>query len=84
MDCSDISHHIQKKTIVDTEPYSTSVFVEALTDCFFARPRSYGYRIVSHFRSSLAEAPHEKEIPAAMLALVATAVRLLVAHIYQY
>ncbi|RDX51306.1 hypothetical protein OH76DRAFT_1481588 [Lentinus brumalis] len=63
----------ENKTIVDTEPYGTPVFVEALTDAFFAKPRSYGYRIVSHFGSSLPEAPHEKEIPAAMLALVATA-----------
>ncbi|RDX39857.1 hypothetical protein OH76DRAFT_1367103, partial [Lentinus brumalis] len=58
----------------DYEPYSSSIFVEALTDAFFAKPRSYGYRIVSHFGSSLPEAPHEKEIPAAMLALVATAI----------
>ncbi|RPD52640.1 hypothetical protein L226DRAFT_460184, partial [Lentinus tigrinus ALCF2SS1-7] len=64
----------EKKTIVDTEPYSTPVFAEALSDTFFAKPRSYGYQIVSPFGSSLAEAPHEKEIPAAMLALVATAI----------
>ncbi|RDX47622.1 hypothetical protein OH76DRAFT_1419473 [Lentinus brumalis] len=64
----------EKKTIVDTEPYSTSIFVEALRDCFFARPRSYGYRIASHFGSSLPEASHEKEIPAAMLALLATVI----------
>lgn len=70
---------MQNKTIVDTEPYGTPVFVEALTDAFFAKPRSYGYRIVSHFGSSLPEAPHEKEIPAAMLALVATAVCVLAA-----
>ncbi len=75
---------MQKKTIVDTEPYSSSIFVEALTDTFFAKPRSYGYRIVSHFGSSLPEAPHEKEIPAAMLALVATAVGPLKIPVVQY
>ncbi|RPD72983.1 hypothetical protein L226DRAFT_524415 [Lentinus tigrinus ALCF2SS1-7] len=66
-------HDYQKKTIVDTDAYSTHIFVEALTDALFASPRSHGYRIVSRFASSLADKADEKEIPAAMLALVATA-----------
>ncbi|RPD72205.1 hypothetical protein L226DRAFT_442490, partial [Lentinus tigrinus ALCF2SS1-7] len=57
----------------DYEAYSTRIFVDALMDALFATPRSYGYRAASRFTSSLADKPDEKEIPAAMLALVATA-----------
>lgn len=45
-----------------------------LKDVFFSNSQAYGACISAHFSSLLPEAPSEKEIPAAMLALVATAV----------
>ena len=46
-----------------------------LSDTFFSKKNSFGFRIVSHFTSSDLQNPDEKEIPAAMLALISTAVR---------
>ncbi|KAI0350325.1 hypothetical protein OH77DRAFT_1524923 [Trametes cingulata] len=52
---------------------SPPVFVETLRTAFFKRPNSLGFKIADRFESTLPEKPDEKEIPAAMLALVATA-----------
>lgn len=41
---------------------------------FFKCPTSFGFKIAQEFASSLLDKPEEKEIPAPMLALVATAV----------
>ncbi|KAL1937052.1 hypothetical protein VTO73DRAFT_15570 [Trametes versicolor] len=63
----------ENKTIKVGKPYSPPVFLETLRVAFFKRPSSLGFRISEHFESSLPDKPDEKEIPAAMLALVATA-----------
>ncbi|EIW53614.1 uncharacterized protein TRAVEDRAFT_23899 [Trametes versicolor FP-101664 SS1] len=63
----------QNKTINVGKPYSPPVFLETLRVAFFKRPSSLGFKISEHFESSLPDKPDEKEIPAAMLALVATA-----------
>ena len=47
-----------------------------LQAAFFSKRTSYGYRISHLFTSSLPDQPDEKEIPAAVLALISTAVRL--------
>ena len=67
---------------MNTEPYTTRVFFDALKVAFFSNSRAYGAPIVSHFTSSLPDAPEEKEIPAAMLALVATAVSVRIATMH--
>ncbi|KAH9856107.1 hypothetical protein C2E23DRAFT_882237 [Lenzites betulinus] len=63
----------ETKTIKAGKPYSPPVFIETLRVAFFKRPSSFGFELSKHFESSLPEKPDEKEIPAAMLALVATA-----------
>ncbi|KAI0353816.1 hypothetical protein OH77DRAFT_1590904 [Trametes cingulata] len=62
----------ENNTIESHKPYSPPVFVETLRAAFFKRPNSLGFKISDRFESTLPEKPDEKEIPAAMLALVAT------------
>ncbi|KAJ8456690.1 hypothetical protein ONZ51_g11974 [Trametes cubensis] len=63
----------QNKSINNAKAYSPPVFLEMLRFAFFKRPTSFGFKIAPHFVSSLPDKPDEKEIPAPMLALVATA-----------
>ncbi|OJT01640.1 hypothetical protein TRAPUB_7898 [Trametes pubescens] len=63
----------ENKTIKVGKPYSPPVFLEILRVAFFKRPSSLGFKVSECFESSLPNKPDEKEIPAAMLALVATA-----------
>ncbi|RPD72980.1 hypothetical protein L226DRAFT_572755 [Lentinus tigrinus ALCF2SS1-7] len=56
-----------------SQPFAAPIFEEVLTSVFFRSPRSLGYRLVPYFTSSLPDKPDEKEIPAALLALVSTA-----------
>ncbi|KAH9854636.1 hypothetical protein C2E23DRAFT_726203, partial [Lenzites betulinus] len=56
------------------KPYSRPVFVEILCAAFFKHSGSFGFEIMDNFRSTLDEKPDEKEIPAPMLALVATTI----------
>ena len=58
----------------NTDPFNLPVFEQLLRTAFFSKPRSFGYRLLPHFTSSLPEAPDEKEIPVPMLALITTAV----------
>ncbi|KAI0704545.1 hypothetical protein C8Q76DRAFT_697139 [Earliella scabrosa] len=62
-----------QQTVDGTKPYGIPVFAQVLRNAFFRDERSFGYRVVDRFESSLADEPNEKEIPAAMLALVSTA-----------
>lgn len=55
--------------------YSPPIFIEILRVAFFKRANSFGFSVSRFFESSLPDKPEEKEIPASMLALVATAVR---------
>ncbi|KAH9928039.1 uncharacterized protein BXZ73DRAFT_102546 [Epithele typhae] len=60
---------------VDTgRPFGHPIYSQVLNACFFDKARSYGERFASEFKSSLPSHPHQKEIPAPMLALVATAI----------
>ncbi|KAI0826681.1 hypothetical protein BC628DRAFT_1320049 [Trametes gibbosa] len=63
----------ENKTIKVGKPYSPPVFLEILRVAFFKRPSSLGFKVSERFESTLPDKPDEKEIPAAMLALVATA-----------
>ncbi|KAH9896415.1 hypothetical protein C8Q73DRAFT_664233 [Cubamyces lactineus] len=60
------------KTIEDAKPYSPPMFVKMLRVAFFKCPTSFGFKISQRFESTLPDKPDEKEIPAPMLALVAT------------
>ncbi|KAI0716909.1 hypothetical protein C8Q76DRAFT_795146 [Earliella scabrosa] len=62
-----------QQSVDGTKPYGIPVFAQVLRNAFFRDERSFGYRVVDRFESSLADQPDEKEIPAAMLALVSTA-----------
>ncbi|KAI0632644.1 hypothetical protein C8Q77DRAFT_1261945 [Trametes polyzona] len=64
----------ENDTVKKGLPYAPSVFVETLRAAFFKRPNSFGFQICHLFQSSLPEKPNEKELPAPMLALVATAI----------
>ena len=64
----------QNQSIDNSKPYSPPVFAEMLRIAFFKRQTSFGFKISQQFVSSLPDKPDEQEIPAAMLALVATAV----------
>ena len=55
--------------------FTLPIFESVLRTSFYDNPRSFGYKVLNCFESSLLERPQEKEIPASMLALVATAVR---------
>ncbi|KAI0631296.1 hypothetical protein C8Q77DRAFT_1061858, partial [Trametes polyzona] len=63
----------EKDAVQSGKPYSPVVFVETMRAAFFKRPKSIGFRIIPSLVSSLPDKPGEKEIPASMLALVATA-----------
>ncbi|OJT06024.1 hypothetical protein TRAPUB_1711 [Trametes pubescens] len=63
----------ETKTIQAGKPYSPPVFIETLRVAFFKRPSSLGFELSKQFESSLPNKPDEKELPAPMLALVATA-----------
>ncbi|OJT11577.1 hypothetical protein TRAPUB_11906 [Trametes pubescens] len=63
----------ENKSIKASKPYSPPVFLEILRVAFFKRPSSLGFKICKHFESSLPDKPDEKELPASLLALVATA-----------
>ncbi|KAL1940481.1 hypothetical protein VTO73DRAFT_9053 [Trametes versicolor] len=63
----------ETQTIKTNKPYSPPVFLETLRVAFFKRPSSLGFRLSKFFESSVPDKPDEKEIPAPMLALVATA-----------
>ncbi|KAI0819803.1 hypothetical protein BC628DRAFT_1525366 [Trametes gibbosa] len=63
----------ESKTIKASKPYSPPVFLETLRVAFFKKPSSFGFEVSKYFESSLPDKPDEKEIPAAMLSLVATA-----------
>ncbi|KAI0635790.1 hypothetical protein C8Q77DRAFT_1207724 [Trametes polyzona] len=55
-------------------PYKPPVFTQVMRAAWFSKPSAYGFKIYDHFTSSSLEAPREKEIPAPMLALAATAI----------
>ncbi|KAJ8481396.1 hypothetical protein ONZ51_g6033 [Trametes cubensis] len=63
----------QNQSIDNSKAYSPPVFAEMLRIAFFKRQMSFGFKISQQFVSSLPDKPDEQEIPAAMLALVATA-----------
>ncbi|EIW56973.1 uncharacterized protein TRAVEDRAFT_30250 [Trametes versicolor FP-101664 SS1] len=63
----------ENKSITAGKPYSPPVFLEILRVAFFKRPSSLGFKICKYFESSLPDKPDEKELPASLLALVATA-----------
>ncbi|KAL1939191.1 hypothetical protein VTO73DRAFT_10232 [Trametes versicolor] len=63
----------ETKTIQAGKPYSPPVFIETLRGAFFKRPSSLDFELSKQFESSLPNKPGEKELPAPMLVLVATA-----------
>ncbi|CDO71996.1 hypothetical protein BN946_scf184943.g31 [Trametes cinnabarina] len=63
----------ENKTVKANKAYSPPIFFEILRVAFFKRANSFGFRVSSYFTSSVPDKPDEKEIPASMLALVATA-----------
>ena len=68
--------HAQNNTFQGDLAYSLRIFEEVLQAHFFSKSCSFGWRIADRFTSSLPDKPEEKEIPAAMLALVSTVVSL--------
>ncbi|KAI0633955.1 hypothetical protein C8Q77DRAFT_1072694 [Trametes polyzona] len=64
----------EKKTHQASKPYTPPVYVETLRAAFFKRAKSLGFKIAHLAQSSLPDKPHEKELPAPLLALVATAI----------
>lgn len=67
---------LQEDSVDGEKPFDNPVFGQMLHSHFFIRSNSFGHRIMSRFTSTLSEKPNEKEIPAPMLALVTTAVRM--------
>ncbi|PIL30258.1 hypothetical protein GSI_07436 [Ganoderma sinense ZZ0214-1] len=65
---------LKNHTVVGEEAFNVPIFEDMLSDAFFSKKNSFGFRIMSRFTSSDPEKPEEKEIPAAMLALVSTAI----------
>ncbi|KAH9857830.1 hypothetical protein C2E23DRAFT_881394 [Lenzites betulinus] len=63
----------ESKSISEAKPYQHSVVVSVIRETFFKGPKSFANRNPDVFRSSLPNRD-EKEIPAAMLALVGTAI----------
>ena len=57
-----------------SKPYGAAIYLDMLRVGFFKSSTSLGFKIMDRFTSSLLDKPDEKEIPAPMLALVATAV----------
>ncbi|KAI0629565.1 hypothetical protein C8Q77DRAFT_1181024 [Trametes polyzona] len=62
------------KTVEAGKIYDPPIFVEILRLAFFKQPDAFGFEISNRFYSSLPEKPDEIELPAPMLALVATAI----------
>ena len=56
------------------KPFDDPIFSQVLYSNFFKRSGSFGNKIINQFKSSSPDKPHEREIPAPMLALVSTAV----------
>ncbi|TBU24342.1 hypothetical protein BD309DRAFT_825257, partial [Dichomitus squalens] len=54
--------------------YSIKIFVKVLRITLFHKTHSFGFELATHFSSSLPDEPDELEIPAPLLALVATAI----------
>ena len=77
------SRHLQTNTFQGDSAYSPRIFEEVLQAHFFSKPRSFGWSLVERFTSSLPDKPDEKEIPAAMLALVSTAVSLTIMYLWR-
>ncbi|KAI0631685.1 hypothetical protein C8Q77DRAFT_1074678 [Trametes polyzona] len=75
-------HDYEAKTIEAGKIYSPDIFVEMLRLAFFKQPDAFGFEISSRFYSSLPEKPDEVELPAPMLALIATAARDFTANNY--
>ena len=71
----------QRDQVSGDQPYALPIFAEGIRAAYFISPRSFGWRIVKDFTSSFPEKPEEKEIPAALLALVSTAVCNAYAHV---
>ncbi|KAI1797996.1 hypothetical protein LXA43DRAFT_1088150 [Ganoderma leucocontextum] len=67
-------HDYTAQSVVRNQPFSLSIFVDMLQVAFFSKRTSYGHRISHLFMSSLPDQPDEKEIPAAMLGLISTAI----------
>ncbi|KAH9852997.1 hypothetical protein C2E23DRAFT_885337 [Lenzites betulinus] len=67
--------HNYKSQKVDRHlPYKPTIFIQVMRSAWFSRPTAYGFAIIERFTSSSLEQPREKEIPAPMLALAATAI----------
>ncbi|KAI1781774.1 hypothetical protein LXA43DRAFT_1105349 [Ganoderma leucocontextum] len=67
-------HDYKKQSVIRTEAFGLPIFVDMLQVAFFSKRTSYRHRMSHLFTSSLPDKPDEKEIPAAMLALVSTAI----------
>ncbi|KAF8873437.1 hypothetical protein BD779DRAFT_1477020 [Infundibulicybe gibba] len=57
-----------------SRPYEHPTILAVLKQCYFTGLSSVGARLVNKFKSSRKDRPEEKEVPDAMLALVATGV----------
>ncbi|KAI0629512.1 hypothetical protein C8Q77DRAFT_1065182, partial [Trametes polyzona] len=64
----------EAKTIDAGKIYGQPIFLEILRLAFFKQPDAFGFGISDRFCSSLPGKPNEVELPAPMLALVATAI----------
>ncbi|KAI1782336.1 hypothetical protein LXA43DRAFT_1068910 [Ganoderma leucocontextum] len=67
-------HDYTAQSVVRNQPFSLPIFVDMLQIAFFSKRTSYGHRISHLFMSSLPDQPDEKEISAAMLGLISTAI----------
>ena len=74
--CMQLIHGPQKEHVDGGKPYGADVFIDILRVTFFKASSSLGFRLIDQFTSSLLDKPDEKAIPAPMLALIATAVRI--------
>ncbi|KAI0703143.1 hypothetical protein C8Q76DRAFT_801989 [Earliella scabrosa] len=61
-------------TVRGDKPFDDPIFSQVLYSNFFKRSSSFGNKIINQFKSSSPDKPHEREIPAPMLALVSTAI----------
>ncbi|KAI0634263.1 hypothetical protein C8Q77DRAFT_1072902 [Trametes polyzona] len=68
----------EKKTYQASKPYSPPIYVETLRAAFFKHAKSLGFKIAHLVESSLPDKPNEKELPAPLLALVATAIHAVI------
>ncbi|OSD07738.1 hypothetical protein PYCCODRAFT_1421659 [Trametes coccinea BRFM310] len=67
-------HDYKKDKFSGSEPYTLPIFVDGIRATYFKTPKSFGWKVVHRFTSSLPDKPEEKEIPAPLLALISTAV----------